>query len=381
MSPFLWSDEQEKPIAHLRVVDTTLGTWAPLLTRILAQYGADVVKVEPLPSGDPLREERTTGLFDLLNAGKRSCAIDYSRPEGAALLKELAADADVFVEAFPDGRLEAAGLGYAALSEANPDLIYLSLRVFSGKRDGETGGERTAVASSGCGEWLLETGANGAAPVAETLGTLLSALRLMMHLANPARRGMHLVGSLDEAFRTLWLGRAFDALRADGAPSERKAAIGAHRRRDGSRPHSRFYRCRDGQSVALEASTPEAWEAFCDAVDRAAWKPRADDPTLVAEVEKMFLDAPSTYWETITRERHTTLTRVVPWDEHWATTPVRAQLASDPLTWLGLPATRSLTPAPALGSDTTAVLHGLGLTNRDLATAFQLGILQQPLGG
>lgn len=365
-------------MAHLRVVDATVGPSAPLLTRLLAQYGADVVKVEPLPGGDPLRADKSTGLFDLLNGGKRSCAIDYSRPEGAALLRELAADADVFVEAFPEGRLDGAGLGYAALSEANPDLIYLSLRTFAGKRDGESGGERTAIAASGCGEWYLASGSNGAGAFAETAGTLLPLVRLLTHLANPARRGMHLVASLEEAFRAFWLGRAFDELRIEGAPEERKSQLGLHRHRDGSKAHSRFYRCRDGNVVALDASTPAQWEAFCDVVDRAAWKNRSDDPKLVAEVEKLFKDAPATYWETLARGRNTTLTRVVPWEEHWSATPARAQLSSDPLTWIGLPSNGNLPAAPAMGSDTMAVLHSLGLTNRDLATAFEMGVLQQP---
>ncbi len=75
MSQSLWNDEQERPLQHLRVIDLTVMVPGPYLTRILAQYGADVIKVEAVPTGDHMRELKNTASFELFNQGKRSVAL------------------------------------------------------------------------------------------------------------------------------------------------------------------------------------------------------------------------------------------------------------------------------------------------------------------
>src|SRR5688572_6645739 len=81
MSNILWNDEPDKPLQHLRVVDMTVMLPGPYLTRILAQYGADVVKVEALPHGDQLRTLPNSSAFELMNQGKRSLACDLKNKE------------------------------------------------------------------------------------------------------------------------------------------------------------------------------------------------------------------------------------------------------------------------------------------------------------
>ncbi|MFM8315239.1 MAG: CoA transferase [Deltaproteobacteria bacterium] len=116
MSESLWNDETIKPIQHLRVIDLSIMLTGPYLTRILAQYGAEVIKVEKTPHGDPCREERYSALFELLNRGKKSVCIDFTKAEGRELVKLLASEADVFVEnKFPRG-----GFGKPALSVSSP---------------------------------------------------------------------------------------------------------------------------------------------------------------------------------------------------------------------------------------------------------------------
>jgi crotonobetainyl-CoA:carnitine CoA-transferase CaiB-like acyl-CoA transferase len=152
---------------------------------------------------------------------------------------------------------------------------------------------------------------------------------------------------------------------------------GMHRHLDGLSPHSRYYRCRDGQWVSLNAIQPKHWDAFCEVVDRAEWKERREDKTLVAEVEKLFLDAPSTYWEALAANREICLFRVIPWGDHITFSQARPQLATDPFTWAGFGPNPSLTPAPILGQDTFAVMHSMGLSHKEIGDWLQSGIAFQ----
>lgn len=379
MSISLWTDEQERPLQHLRVIDLTVMFPGPYLTRLLAQYGADVIKVEAIPGGDPLRQHSNTALFELLNQGKRSVAVNLKSEQGAFLVRQLAGEADLFVENYREGVMDSMGLGYAELSEENPDLLYLSIRGFKGKGGVRAGHDLNFVAASGVGEWFLGTGTpNYSAQFGEIIGgTLVPAVKLLFHLANPNRRGMHLVTTMDESFRTLYLGKAYDLYRGESLGEEQRKNFGYHRSLDGLMPHSRYYRCRDNQWVSLNAVQKKHWDAFCEVVDREAWKERMGDPALVPEVEKLLQTAPATYWEALTQNRELCLFRVVPWAEHLDFSQARPQLSSDPLTWAGFAPNPALKSVPNLGHDTFAVFNSMGISNKDLSDWLSGGILLQ----
>ncbi len=132
-------------LTGLRVLDLSRVLAGPLCAQMLADHGADVVKVEP-PDGDearrfgpPLDERGEVAYFGALNRGKRSIAVDLSHPAGRAVLERLLADADVLVENFLPGTMEKWGLGYdATLAARHPRLIYCSVSGFGA--DGPLGG-------------------------------------------------------------------------------------------------------------------------------------------------------------------------------------------------------------------------------------------------
>jgi CoA:oxalate CoA-transferase len=122
------------PLDDVRVLDLSQALSGPFVARILADLGADVVKVE-WPRGDVANRfgERiggVSGLFHQVNAGKRGIAVDRTVPEGNELIRRLAARADVVIENFRPGVLDRAGLGYAELSAENPSLVMLSISGF-----------------------------------------------------------------------------------------------------------------------------------------------------------------------------------------------------------------------------------------------------------
>jgi len=122
----------QTPLAGLRVVEFTHMVMGPACGLALADLGADVIKVEPSPAGDNTRrlENAGAGFFAMLNRNKRSLSLDLKSADGFALIRRLLAGADVLVENFRPGALDAIGLSYDALRADNPRLIYCSCKGF-----------------------------------------------------------------------------------------------------------------------------------------------------------------------------------------------------------------------------------------------------------
>ena len=131
------------PLQGIVVLDLSRILAGPWATQLLADFGADVLKVEHPRGGDDTRQWGPPYLRDAAgndtsesayylaaNRGKRSLAIDFGRPEGAELVRRLAAQADVLVENFRPGGLARYGLGHADLEPINPGLVYLSISAF-----------------------------------------------------------------------------------------------------------------------------------------------------------------------------------------------------------------------------------------------------------
>ena len=128
------------PLEGVRVLDLSQALSGPYAGMMLADGGADVIKIEPVEGGDHVRHWLTTGAdplspyFLTANRTKRSVAIDLKQDSGRALLLDLAERADVLLENFRPGAMERLGLGYDAVKRRNPTLIYCSVSGF-----GQTG--------------------------------------------------------------------------------------------------------------------------------------------------------------------------------------------------------------------------------------------------
>jgi succinyl-CoA:mesaconate CoA transferase len=133
-------------LAGLRVLDMTRVLGGPYCTMLLADMGADVVKIEQ-PGGDPVRDvppftdeasDPYGGYFQSINRGKRSLELDLRNDEDRAAFLDLVDRADVLVENFRAGTMEALDLGYERLQERNPELVYGAIRGFGDPRTGAT---------------------------------------------------------------------------------------------------------------------------------------------------------------------------------------------------------------------------------------------------
>src|SRR5215207_3123998 len=187
-----------KPLAGIRVIELANFIAGPLCGTLLADMGAEVVKVEP-PQGDmgratpPIRNDESVS-FVALNRNKRSLVLDLKRPEAIEILLKLAAKYDVFLEAYRPGALDKLGLGAAQVKAANPRIVYTSVSGF-----GQTGPYRRRAgvnliieAFSGA---LSVTGEPGKMPMrpgiqtADMFGALFATYATLASLVGAARNG------------------------------------------------------------------------------------------------------------------------------------------------------------------------------------------------
>jgi crotonobetainyl-CoA:carnitine CoA-transferase CaiB-like acyl-CoA transferase len=150
-------DPGTAPLAGVRVADLSRVLAGPYCTMVLADLGADVVKVERPEGGDETRSwgppfaGGEAAYYLSVNRGKRSCALDLSDPEGRALALELCAGADVVIENFKVGGADRLGVGYEQVRERNPRVVYCSITGFGSEREprGRPGYDFVAQAESG----------------------------------------------------------------------------------------------------------------------------------------------------------------------------------------------------------------------------------------
>jgi crotonobetainyl-CoA:carnitine CoA-transferase CaiB-like acyl-CoA transferase len=151
------SSHRSAPLAGVRVADLSRVLAGPYCTMVLADLGADVVKIERPEGGDETRSwgppfaGGEAAYYLSVNRGKRSCALDLSQPEGRELALEICARADAVIENFKLGGAERLGVGYEQVRERNPDVVYCSISGFGSSREpkGRPGYDFVAQAESG----------------------------------------------------------------------------------------------------------------------------------------------------------------------------------------------------------------------------------------
>jgi crotonobetainyl-CoA:carnitine CoA-transferase CaiB-like acyl-CoA transferase len=259
----------------IRIIDATQVISGPLATRVLADQGADVIKIEP-PSGDILRhmggKAGLSPTFTTTNRSKRSVVLDLKQPAALEVLKALVARADVFVQNSRPGAAERMGMGEKALREVNPQLVYVSICGF-----GETGPyahkrvyDPIVQGMSGLAE--IQGGASGRPGlvrviVPDKVTALTAAQNITAALLARERtgRGQHLrLSMLDAVIAFVWPeGMAYHTFIAEGLPKARPVE-----RRD------LVFETRDGFMIASTVA-PREFQGFCRAVGRTEW---LDDP-------------------------------------------------------------------------------------------------------
>jgi crotonobetainyl-CoA:carnitine CoA-transferase CaiB-like acyl-CoA transferase len=182
------------PLSGVRVVEFSHMVMGPSCGLVLADLGADVVKVEPPGEGDRTRHlpGSGAGFFPAFNRNKRSLALDVSRPEGLAFAKRLVARADVVTENFRPGAFEALGLGWEALRAENPRLVYCALKGFlAGPYERRTALDEVVQMMGGLAYMTGPPGRplRAGAPVNDMMGGMFAAIAILAALLERDRTG------------------------------------------------------------------------------------------------------------------------------------------------------------------------------------------------
>jgi crotonobetainyl-CoA:carnitine CoA-transferase CaiB-like acyl-CoA transferase len=208
------------PLAGVRVVELAHVMAGPLCGLLLADLGADVVKVERLPKGDTTRgfvppsRDGESAAFMMLNRGKRGVALDLRADAGLEAVRHLLASADVVIENFRPGTMEAMGLGWEELSARHPRLVYCAISGFgsTGPLGGQGGFDLIAQGLSGLmsitGEGAGRAPVKVGAPITDITAGILGALGVVsvLHERTRTGRGRRVETSLFEAgiTQTFW---------------------------------------------------------------------------------------------------------------------------------------------------------------------------------
>jgi alpha-methylacyl-CoA racemase len=397
------------PLEGIRVLDLSRLLPGGFCSLLLADFGADVVKVEDTGMGDYIRwsppyyegahDSAKSALFLSLNRNKRSIRLNLKSEDGREALLELVRDADVVLESFRPGVLDRLGVGYERMRERNPGIVFCAISGY-----GQDGPKRDASGHDmnylGLIGLLGLTGERGGGPVQAAGqiadlggGALMAAFGIMAALRE--RDGSAEKPGSGE-------GQLVDVSMSDGALSWLAMVAAAHFA-DGTVPHRgdlplagalicyRPYECADGW-VSLGALEPKFWQAWCRGVGREELiakqfeRPGSDAHAQVIEI---FRARTRAEWEAFAREHDCCLEPVLELDEALDSELVRAremvvELAQPgverPVRQLGIPVKLSRTPGssarlpgPALGEHTEELLLGAGYTPEQVAAMLSAG--------
>jgi formyl-CoA transferase len=381
-------------LGGLRVIDVTQVMAGPFCTMVLADLGADVIKIEP-PRGDSTRAMpgavgTDSPSFSAVNRGKRSVVIDLKTPQGADALKRLVRTADILVENYRPGVMGALGLDYPMLAALNPRLIYGSISGY-----GQTGPMRHKggfdLVAQGVSGIMSVTGEPGGTPMKSgvpltdlgaALFALVGILAALEH-RHATGRGQHVDTSLLDAGVGLSVWEATQYFSGRGVP-ERLGS--AHRM---SAPYQAF-RCADG-FITIGAANDRTFVRLCEVIGHAEWAQAPEFKTdglrtrhradLAARIESMTSTRPCSHWLALFEASHIPCGPINDYAQVFDDPQVLARdlvvEADHPtLGWmraLGSPIKMSETPpdarrrAPLLGEHSEEVLREAGFNEEEIA--------------
>jgi crotonobetainyl-CoA:carnitine CoA-transferase CaiB-like acyl-CoA transferase len=260
-----------QPLAGLRVVEFTHMVMGPTCGMVLADLGAEVIKVEPI-EGDRTRTllGAGAGFFPMFNRNKKSIQIDLHKPAGAAAARRLAAGADVVAENFKPGTMAKYGLDHAALSKDNPRLIYASLKGFlPGPYDHRTALDEVVQMMGGLAYMTGRPGdpLRAGTSVNDIMGGMFGAIAILGALIQRgiSGRGMQVQAALYEN-NIFLVGQHMLQYAITGQPAApMPARISPWGIYD-------VFTVRDGEQIFLAAVSDAQWQTFCDVLGFADLK-------------------------------------------------------------------------------------------------------------
>jgi len=398
------------PLSDIRVLDLSRLLPGGFCSLMLADFGAEVLKVEDTGMGDYIRwsppyyegadDSAKSALYLALNRGKRSIRLNLKEARGREVLLKLAKEYDVLLESFRPGVLDRLGVGYERLREENPGLVYCAITGYGqdGPLRDRSGHDMNYLGLIGL---LGLTGEKDGPPIMSGGqiadlggGALMAAFGIMAALHERERSGKGQLVDVSMADGSLsWLALVAARYLADGVVPKR-----GEPELTGGLLCYRPYACKDGW-VTLGALEPKFWQAWCRGVGREdliEHQFEAPGSEAHAEVERIFLERTRDEWREFATHNDCCLEPVLDLDEALDSELVRAREmvveldqpgATQPVRQLGVPVKLSRTPGavekpgPALGEHTDEVLRSLGYNSDDIEALKKDGVVASAAAG
>lgn len=295
-----------QPLDNIKVLDFSTLLPGPLAGLVLAEAGADVVKIERPGFGEEMRHYqpkwgRDSAGFALLNRGKRAMAIDLKdKQQVARRLKPLICEADILLEQFRPGVMERLGLGYETVKQWNPLLIYCSITGYgqSGPKAKQVGHDLNYIGDSGLLDLSMGPAENPTVPpglIADIGGGTYPALvniLLALIARQRSNQGCHLdIAMTDHLF--MWMFWA----QGQGLASGQWPASGEGLLTGGS-PRYQIYPTKDGKHVAAAPIEEKFWRVFCDLIGLPeALVDCSDHAKVIDAIRAIIKKQPASYWQ------------------------------------------------------------------------------------
>jgi len=374
------------PLAGIRVLDLSRLLPGPYCTLLLADLGAEVIKIETPLVGDYARTVADFGgpaMFEAVNRSKKSAAINYRNPRGQELLLQLTQTFDVMIETFRPGAVKRWGIDYDAVRQVNPRIVYCSLSGYGqvGPYAHRAGHDLNYLALGGL---LALNGAAGGPPIppgvqiADLSGGMLAALAILAVLVGrqSTGRGAFLDVAMIDAVAS-WaapMAGVIQATSANGLDPRGRTPL------SGGLPCYNVYETADGKFISLGALEPHFWTAFCDAIHRSDLLSRQYDTAAMEELTQVFRQHTRDEWVERLRKADACIEPVKELDETWRDPHLRQRGLVTERNTFGSPfhfAEHSDSPpAPALGQHTSEVLKGLGLSDQEITELEATGVIK-----
>lgn len=296
-----------QPLSGLKVLDFTTLLPGPLAALILAEAGAEVVKIER-PEGEDMRRREPrwgeqSAYFSLLNRGKRSLALDLKDPQAIAALKPLIGEADILLEQFRPGVMDRLGLGYRHCRDINPRLIYCSITGYgqSGPKAGAAGHDLNYIGETGLLSLAMGPAERPVLPPALIAdiggGTLPAVVNILLALIGRERtgKGAHLDIAMCDAMFTFACWGMAQGLAAGTWPKP------GDERLTGGSARYQIYPTSDGRFVAAAPLEPHFWANFCAAIGlEERYRDDAADPQASIEaVRRLIAGKEAAHWRKV----------------------------------------------------------------------------------
>lgn len=367
-----------QPLSGIRVLDLSRLLPGPYLTQLMADLGAEVIKVETPLAGDHARlappEMGLGNMYETINQGKKSLALNYRSPRGRELFLELAMTADVVLEGFRPTIADKYGIGYDPVHAVKPDIVYCSLSGYGqeGPYQQRAGHDLNYLSIGGA---LSLNGRPGERPipygltVADLSGGMLAAIAILGALFGRERSGqgmyldMALLDGVISWMTPLALSAYFSGLHV---------GAGTHPLL-GGRAFFNIYETSDGKYLTLAAIEPHFWGDFCKTIRRTDLIKRQYDPALEPEIEALFRQKSRDEWLDLFAGKDACIEPVNSVEEMLADPQVQARGhvrmgAGKPVSMASpfVFARGERSPAPALGADTQSLLVEIGIGDEEI---------------